>query len=180
MQTPNNKQLNDDYCDFVTAKADHSESEMREMVVQYVKSDLRRNHLRIFSKLVMVQVVMGMLTLLFCPQFELSLTNNYELFHYFHHRYGTDICALICGVIFTAPSATFAAYLLDNNDAQTIKTAGIRYHLAIILLSLFVFQLLGADLFNYTTLLWFVAACLAARLAFVFNLHLRPQPHHKF
>ena len=156
------KNLNADYCAFVAEGGECVSPLSNDAVLCYVRADLRRHHRQIFMKFLAVQAVMGLLTLLFCPQFDLSLTSNVELLHYFHHYYGASICALLCGAIFTAPGAICAAYMFTHDEVQTIKTAGSRYHLAIAALALLVFYVCGADVFSYTTLLWFVAAGMAA------------------
>ena len=167
------KSFNADYCAFVAEGDECVSSSSDDVVLSYVRSDLRRHHRQIFVKFLLVQLVMGLLTLLFCPQFDVSLTSNVELMHYFHYRYGAGICALFCGAIFTAPGAICAAYMFTHVEVQTIKTAGSRYHLAIAALALLVFYVCGADVFSYTTLLWFVAAGMVAMVLFGFSLRVR-------
>ena len=167
------KNFNADYRAFVAGGDEYILPSSNDAVLCYIRSDLRRRHRQIFVKFLAVQAVMGLLTLLFCPQFDLSLISDVELLHYFHHRYGASICALLCGAIFTAPGAVYAAYMFTHDEVQTIKTAGSRSHLAIAALALLVFYVCGADVFSYTTLLWFVAAGMVATLLFGFSLMVR-------
>ena len=142
-------------------------------ILQRVKAELHPATPLVFAKLLVVQAVMGVLTLLFCPQFELSLTSSVELWHYVHHTYGASVCALICGAIFTAPGAVLAAYLLKPVEVQKVKRSGLRYHLAIAGVALLTFFLCGAELFHQLTLLWLTAAALTAMLLFALSFHLR-------
>ena len=56
-------------------------------ILAFVQNDLQPNHAFVFIKLLLIQAFIGILTLAFCPQFKFSLTNNYELFHYFHYKF---------------------------------------------------------------------------------------------
>ena len=73
MIDPNNKK---DYTDFIKAKGVHPPEELNHKVLDYVKKDLNPSHIVVFTKLLSVQAFIGFLTLTFCPQFNLSLTNN--------------------------------------------------------------------------------------------------------
>ena len=169
-----NSNINDELQEFVAGKDNHVPTQAHARILHHVKAELQPAAVLIFAKLLVVQAVMGVMTLLFCPQFELSLTNSVELFHYFHHTYGASVCMLICGAIFTAPGAVFAAYLLKTAEVHKVKRAGLHYHLAIAGVALLAFFLCGADVFNQLTLFWFTAAALTATLLFDLNLWLRP------
>lgn len=144
-------------------------------ILRYVRADLQPGTMLVFAKMLTVQAIMGMLTLLFCPQFELSLTGNAEILHYFHHNYGAGVCALVCGAIFTAPGAILAAYLLSTAEVGRIRNSGLLYHLVIAAVALLAFFLCGADVFNQLALFWLTAAALSATLLFDLNLSLRPR-----
>ena len=169
-----NSEINEELREFIIGKDERVPAQVHARILRYVKAELQPAAALVFAKLLVVQAVMGVLTLLFCPQFELSLTNSVELFHYFHHTYGASVCALVCGAIFTAPGAVFAAYLLRTAEVCKVKRAGLCYHLAIAGVALLAFFLFGADVFNQLALFWFTAAALTATLLFDLNLWLRP------
>jgi len=54
-----------------------------DIILSFVKNDLEPQHKTIVLKILIVQTFIGMITLLFCPQFNFSLTNNFEVFHFF-------------------------------------------------------------------------------------------------
>lgn len=169
-----NFNINDELQEFIAGKDDRVPAQAHANILRQVKAELQPAATLIFTKLLVVQAVMGVMTLLFCPQFELSLTSDAELFHYFHYTYGASICALVCGAIFVAPGAVCAAYLLKPVEVQKVRHAGLCYHLVVAGLILFVFFLCGADVLNQLALFWLTAAALTATLLFDLNLWLRP------
>lgn len=170
-----NSDINDRLQDFIAGRDERVPKQAHTRILSHVKAELQPAVALVFAKLLVVQAIMGMLTLLFCPQFELSLTSNVELLHYFHHVYGESLCALICGAIFIAPGAALAAYLLKPAEVHKVKSAGLFYHLAVAGTALLAFFLGGADVFNQLALFWFTAATLTATLLFDLNLRLRPR-----
>ena len=70
----------------MNSKGVNPPEDLSERILSFVQSDLNPSHKIVFTKLLAIQGFIGFLTLLFCPQFNLSLTNNFELFHYFHHQ----------------------------------------------------------------------------------------------
>lgn len=169
-----NHDINDGLQDFVAHRDERVPAQAHTRILSHIKAELQPATLLVFAKLLVMQAIMGMLTLLLCPQFEVSLTNNVELLHYFHHTYGESLCALICGAIFIAPGAALAAYLLKPAEVHKIRSAGLFYHLAVAGTTLLAFFLYGADVLNQLALFWFTAATLTAALLFDLNLRLRP------
>ncbi|PIK13633.1 hypothetical protein [Halobacteriovorax sp. JY17] len=162
----------DDYLDF----AHSSESTPRQIshsILNRVERDLNPNKQIVFLKLLSLQLFVGLLTMLFCPQFTLSLTNNHKLFHYFHHTFGEHICMMICGSIFLGTGAIVAAYLLDIEEVRVIRNTRGLYYLAISGLSLGIFLLFGAKLYLDLTLIWVIGASLAGSLVLAFSDFLR-------
>lgn len=163
--------LHDDYRDFVAYEDRLPLEHTQSAILDYVKADLHPSPIVIFGKLLIVQVVMGLLTLLFCPQFGFSLPNGIEMFHYIHHNYGESVCMVICGAIFMAPGAVFASYILKTREVQKIRAAGSLYHIAIAAVAIFI---LGANIFSQPALFWLIGASMAAMTMFDVNLALRP------
>ncbi|MDB9787079.1 hypothetical protein OAB57_03155, partial [Bacteriovoracaceae bacterium] len=109
---------NDDFQDFLSSKESSPSVTLSKKISSYVKKDLDPSHKTIFLKLILVQAFMGGITLIFCPQFNFSLTNNYELFHFFHRQFGMYICSAICGGIFIGSGAIFASYILKTSEVR--------------------------------------------------------------
>ena len=107
---------NKDYEDFINSEGSMPPQELDTKIISFVRYDLSPDMKIVFSKLLGIQAFVGVLTLLFCPQFELSLTNNHDLYHYFHYTFGTYGCFAICGALFIGSGAIFASYLLLDRE----------------------------------------------------------------
>ncbi len=83
---------NKDYEDFLNSEGIEPSKELDDKITNYVKYDMNPDMKIVFVKLLGIQTFIGILTLLLCPQFELSLTNNHDLYHYFHYTFGTYGC----------------------------------------------------------------------------------------
>lgn len=163
------EKLNQDFQNFL--KTDHQmvNSELDQRILGIVAKELNPSHQKVFFKLISIQAFIGTLTLLFCPQFQLSLTNNYELFHYFHHRFGENICMMICGSIFLGSGSIFATYLLNRVEIQKIQQSTILYHLSMSIIFLSVFLLIGTGAYLVLNIFWLLGASISGILLFEMN-----------
>jgi hypothetical protein len=174
MIDPKNKK-NKDFLDFMNSKGVNPPDELSNRILSLVHADLNPSHKIVFIKLLGIQAFIGFLTLIFCPQFNLSLTNNYELFHYFHHNFGENICMVICGSIFIGSGAVFAAYLLKSSEIKKIKESRILYYTSVSILALSSFFLLGSKVYLTLALYWLIGAILGGLIIFEFNRVIRKE-----
>jgi hypothetical protein len=149
-----------DYQDFIKDTSDAPSSKLRESILQKVKSELEPTKVKVFFKLLSIQTFIGMITMLFCPQFELSLTNSFEAFHYFHRNFGHYGCMAICGGIFLGSGAIFASYLLSLSEIRVIKETKYLFNFAISGIAVSSFMLLGAKVYLDVTLIWAISGVL--------------------
>ncbi len=138
-----------------------------------IKKDLNPNHKIIFLKLIFIKSFVGFLTLTFCPQFNFSLTNNYELFHYFHHNFGHNICSFLCGLIFIGSGASFSVYLLKRSEMEKVYKSKTLYYLFLTLIANLVFGLLGKEIYFLASFFWFLGAFLGGLFLFKANKFIR-------
>lgn len=164
---------NDDFMDFIKFEKTSSPEKLDAKILNYVKRDIDPSHKQIFFKLLCIQSFIGIITLLFCPQFDLSITNNFTLFHFFHHKFGESICMAICGAIFMGSGALFASYILSNLEMQKIRKSKLLYYLSLSLLAISIFFILGAELYLKLTLFWIIGATMSGFLAVEINHHIK-------
>lgn len=157
--------INKDFIQFKNS-SDETSLELDEKIMTFVKNDLKVSHSKVFFKIVLVQSFIGALTMIFCPQFEMSLTNNYELFHFFHRNFGHTICMLICGSIFMGSGAIFAALLFKAPERKLILSSKFYYSLSLSALAVGVFYLLGANIFINALLFWLLGAFVSQVILF--------------
>ena len=171
----NNFDINKEFEEFRVNRNVNSPVKISEKLLDHVRNEMNPSHLSIFGKLVCIQGVIGVLTLLFCPQFDLSLTNNYDLFHYFHENYGQNACMAICGAIFIGSGAIFAAHTLSLGEIAVIKESKFLYYSAISLFAVACLMIFGADVYLQLAIFWLIGANIAGTVFFEINRHLRLQ-----
>jgi hypothetical protein len=135
-------------------------------VIKYIHNELNPNYLKVLLKLIMIQAFIGTITMIFCPQFSYSLTNNYDIFHYFHMNFGAQVCMLLCGCIFVGSGALFASTILTKAEIKKIKKHKYLYYtcLSIIFLSLFI--LIGAKVYLNLVVYWILGATFGGSCSF--------------
>lgn len=164
---------NEDFLEFKNTKDASPPEDLSNKILNFVKADLDPSHKTVFSKLLVIQSFIGILTLTFCPQFSLSLTNSYDLFHYFHHKFGESICMAICGSIFMGSGALFAAYILKSNEIKKIRESKLLYYTSISIIALSCFLLLGTEVYLNLALYWLVGATIGGLSIFELSRLLR-------
>lgn len=174
MIDPKNKD-DKDFLDFINSKGVNPPEELSNKILSFVKADLNPSHQIVFSKILSIQAFIGFLTLVFCPQFDHSLTNNYELFHYFHHKFGESICMALCGSIFVGSGALFAAYLLKPVEVRKVKESKFLYYTFISILALSSFFVLGSEIYLNLASYWLLGAIIGGLLIFELNRLIRKE-----
>jgi hypothetical protein len=164
-----------DFQAFMNSQGLSPSEKLNDKILNFVKADLDPSHKMVFLKLLGIQAFIGFLTLTFCPQFKLSLTNKHDLFHYFHHNFGESICMIICGSIFIGSGALFAAYLLKSNEIKKIRESRLLYYTSISIVALSVFFLLGSDIYLKLTFFWFSGSTIGGIIMFETNRFIRKE-----
>lgn len=142
-------------------------------ILNYVYDELNPSHHKVFSKLVLIQGFVGLMTMLFCPQFNFSLTNNHSLFHYFHMNFGHSICMIICGSIFLGSGGFFAASILSYEEVQKIRNTRLLYYISLSIVAVSSFMLFGADVYLNLLVFWLIGAIGGGIALFEMNHFLR-------
>ncbi|MCO4753718.1 MAG: hypothetical protein KC478_04515 [Bacteriovoracaceae bacterium] len=163
-----------DFEDFLNDENQISPShKMADATMTMIKEEMSPSNVTIFTKLIFVQLATGLLTMLFCPQFNMSLTNNYELFHYFHHTFGEQICMVLCGGIFLGSGALVAAYTLKESEIKEIFRQRFLHLCTISGISIAVFMTIGADVYLSMIPYWIVGSVVFGILSLITNYKLR-------
>ena len=164
---------NVDFNDFKSNDSCAPDESLNLKVLNYIREDIDPRFTVVFSKLVGIQALIGFLTLTFCPQFSLSLTNNFELFHYLHYKFGESICMAICGSIFIGTGAFVSAYLLKKAEIQKIRRSIFLYYFTVSSIALAFFTFLGPSIYFELATFWFFGALAAGVFMLEFNFFLR-------
>ena len=168
-----NDDIKKDYQDFINASVESSPDIITNNLFEYIKDDLNPGHITVFLKLIIIQGFVGAVTMLFCPQFQMSLTNKYELFHYFHKTFGHYGCMLACGAIFLGSGAIFASYLLKRSELRKIKSSRFLYYTSLSGIAVLCFIFLGAKVYIDMALFWITGSMIGGILMLEINTYFR-------
>lgn len=169
--------MNNDYNNFLQGNK-KTTSILDQPILDMVHADLNPSHKIVFFKLALIQCFIGLITMLFCPQFNFSFTNNYDLFHYFHQNFGHSICMILCGYIFFGSGAVFASYILSQSEINKIKRSSFLYYTVLSILAVSSFMLFGADVYLNLLAFWLIGAIGGGVSLFEFNCLVRKSFNH--
>ncbi|MFT6631194.1 MAG: hypothetical protein ACJAS4_001143 [Bacteriovoracaceae bacterium] len=155
-----------DYSSFKSSNELAPTQDSRQAILKHIKEDLSVEHKSVFFKTLLIQAFIGTLTLLFCPQFNMSLTNNFELFHYFHHTFGDQICMTICGGIFIGTGSFFASTILKASELRLITNHKFFYLFFISGFLITGLLLFGAEIFLAGLVFWLAGALISGSFIF--------------
>jgi hypothetical protein len=141
-------------------------AKLKESIFSLVKKDIQPDHKVVFFKLIFIQAVIGVMTMLFCPQFEMSLTNSYDLFHFFHKTFGHKVCMVICGSIFIGSGALVANSILTKAEIKRIKGSSFLYYMTISSITVSAFLLLSQNTYLSLVPYWFTGATVSGIVFF--------------
>lgn len=152
--------LNKDFSDFCKEDELKAPKSFQAHLFSTIKAELQPTTKSIFVKLFSVQAFVGIISLIFCPQFSFSLTNNNQVFHFFHKFFGYYACVSICAGLFMGLGALCAAQILTSEEIKKVKAAKVYYYLSISSLMVLSFFFLGAEVYLDIAGFWLLGALL--------------------
>ena len=156
----------EEFSSFLNAPETLPSRELDLHVLTHVKEKLNPAFSILLFKLSLIHGFIGAITLLFCPQFELSLTANQEMFHIFHRLFGYYGCLAACGCIFLGSGALFASLLLNRDEVRVINSKFYAFFPSLAVLSLGIFFAFGAKLFIDIILAWSLGGIIGSAIIF--------------
>ena len=130
---------------------------LSQSILSYVHSDLNPSPWKVFSKLSLIHALVGGITLLFCPQFGLSLWDGMGMMHIFM-KWGEQVCMLACGAVFMAGSLLVASLGLRVEEIRVIRKTELLQISILGLLSLGAFLCLGLNIVLSLAAFWFLGS----------------------
>lgn len=141
-------------------------NELSRKILSQVRKDLIPSKPIVFGKLLLVQAFIGVITMLFCPQFSMSLTNHDQLYHFFHRTFGHYGCMMICGSLFIGSGALFSTTILNLAEIRLIKSSKFLSYLVLSGTFVMTFMLIGAEIYLDIALVWIFGATLSGSVFF--------------
>lgn len=159
------KKINRELEEFCSYESAHVPDDLSRSVLSHVERDLDPHWPEVLAKLVLLQGFVGILTLFFCPQFDLSFTANDEAYHYFHRHFGLYGCMAVCGALFMGSGAILAAFVLRFSEVDLILSCKYLLSFALSGVAVIAFMVFGAEIYLGLAISWIVGGAIASILA---------------
>ena len=153
------KEWVDDFNEFLNSDAIAPIEKSTKAIFSHVIADLNPPEWYVFSKLALVQAVVGAITLMFCPQFGIGLFSDLGLMSLFMH-YGETACMLGCGGVFLGSGALVSSIILKPQEIKVIRRNRMLQLALLGTISLGVFICLGASIAFALGAAWLVGSTL--------------------
>ena len=152
-----------DFADYISTELVEVPASLSERVLGGIGAELNPSALSVFGKVSLVQFLGGLSTLLFCPQFGLSLSSSLGLMPYLM-RFGESFCMLGCGALFTGFSLLIVSFTLRPEEIRILKKHEIVQLISVSTLSLGAFLCLGGEVVLALGLVWLLGAVIGGAL----------------
>ena len=174
MQRDKNLPWSSDFDEFQGFESGPVPRELSEGICEFVGSQLHPSALLIFAKLSLVQFAVGLVTLLFCPQFGFALTSSLGFMPELM-RISEGVCMLGCGAFFAGSSLLVASLVLKTEEVRTLKRHALLQLGGVATLSLGLFVCFGAETVLTLGLIWMLGAILGGVMSLEAGWYLRQQ-----
>ena len=126
----------------------------------------------IFMKLSIIHLLVGTITLLFCPQFGVGIFHNHGLVALFE-RFGHLGCMILCGALFLGSSMVVAAAVLRPEEIKILRRGTIFHLMLLSTLSIALFSCVNAEITLSRGMVWFLGSVLGGITALEFLWSIR-------
>lgn len=161
----NSKKTNweSEFSDFLMTEPVEVPPMLTETIIAKIQNELNPSFLQVFGKISSIHFIVGLFTLLFCPQFDISITSQVGLVPYLM-QFGHEVCTFGCGAIFVGTSLLASSFYLKPEDVKVLKKHEFLQLLVLSSLSLGFFVALGAEVVLSLGIIWLAGATLGGIL----------------
>lgn len=153
-------EIQSEYREFMELAPVRPPSAVSERILQSVSRDLNPNAWKVFAKISLIHLSVGIVTLSLCPQFGVRVFGEgLGLMKYFLHL-GTYGCMAACGAFFIGMSLLVGAFMLRPEELRKFRENQWLGLAAMILLSLGVFIMANAEILMGFAVAWFMGSFL--------------------
>ena len=144
-----------------------------------LKKRLFPNAWIVFSKVALIHLIFGFLSLGVCNQFGLNpFQTNFSLSDWFMKIGGHGFCMGLCGVLFMASTYIFSNLFLALEELESVKRHKWLQTGIFSLTSLAAFYFFGAQLALTITILWLLGAFLGGVISVEASYYFRTYSHY--
>lgn len=154
-----------EFLEFVNSDSVPPPAILTEKLKITINQDMKPTIWKIFSKLAGIQTACAILTLFFCPQFEIGFAKHDYLAHLVQHSEGFGFM-IVCGMIFLGGGAIIAPFFFNQAEIKAIEKSVLIYFPAAALFAVMLFYSLGADIYWTLALPWFLGGTFGSMIGF--------------
>lgn len=151
-------EINSDFNEFMDSAPKAPPYDLKKKIFFQVHQDLNPNAWFIFSKISLIHLLVGFVTLSLCPQFGLRVFGEGLGFMKLFISLGTYGCAAICGAFFVGSSLLASAFFLRFEELKVLKNHYWLQISALTFLSLGAFIMAGADILLSFAVVWLLGS----------------------
>ncbi len=153
-----------DLCAFLKTSDKPLPPKLGESIRRDIALELNPKPWFVFLKLVIIVAFAGGTSLIFCPQFGLSLTHNkMGMMHYFM-LLGPHFCMAACGAVFLGSGGLLAGLAMTPAELALVRRRRVLYLPAIAACSLALLVCAGAQVLLAFGALWILGSAIGATL----------------
>jgi hypothetical protein len=153
---------NSEFEDFKNIEEVNPPRLVSEMILSRIRADLNPSGLTVFKKLILIQFVTGVITLMFCPQFGIGFLKNSMGLMGVLMRFGDNICMAGCGAVFLGLSALISILILRPEEVRVLKKNELVQFPILALSVLGIFTCLGAPVLTTLGMAWMIGSIIGA------------------
>lgn len=156
---------NKDYQDFLSSETEVP-SELTQIVQMNIFKLLNPSPWVTFTKLLGIHIIVGILSLSVCHQFEINPFNtSFSLSDWFMNMGGHAFCMVACGFVFIVGTIFAAGYFFTIEELKALKKNEFIQTLSLGLISLSLLLAVGAKIALGIALLWLFGGILGGFIA---------------
>lgn len=175
-KTPTPQEWNQEFQEFMSVDPARVPVGVTETICARVHRDLKPSFWSVFAKVSAIHAVVGFVTLLFCPQFGLSLSDGMGLMALFM-KFGDQGCMVGCGAVFMSGSALTASLLLKREELSVIRRTEVLQVVTLTFLSMGIFICAGVGIVAGLGAFWALGSIVGGLGAFELGFRLRAHAH---
>lgn len=145
--------------------------ELSEKILRFVRNDLSPTSFYVFSRILLIHLFVGTLSLAICDQFGVNPFNTSFSLTYYFIKAGHGVCMTLCGFLFLSLTTGASWLILDTNEFLVLKQNTFLQIFFLSFLSLGFFLLLGAKIIFTAAVFWLTGAVLGGIVVVYLTSH---------
>lgn len=169
---PSPEEWAEEFKEFAAAPSASPPRQVSDRIFTKVHADLNPAIWLVGAKLALIHLVVGSVTLLFCPQFGINLGGGMGVMGLLM-QYGEQACMLGCGAVFMAGSALTASLVLSSAEVRKIRSSELLFFPALALFSLGALVCVGGTIALSLTFFWLLGSVIGGLATLEFGWIIR-------